>query len=196
MIDRRRAHTVLTMNTMAFTVCFAVWILNGVLIAFLVRNWVYGWDKAQMGWLIGIPVLTGSVTLLPVGMLTDRCGGRSAYSTLLPAAAVPKHVVSFAKTYFHFLLAGLVPAHRRTLGSLFGKAQSRHPVRHFTPLGGQAAHAGWFPHRSDISLHKASARGHFPHHLLVATLPGGGVEPADTEGIAGNITSGVSSLAD
>ena len=54
MTERSRAHTVLAMNTLAFTVCFAVWMMNGVLITYLVDNQVYAFDKAQMSWLIGI----------------------------------------------------------------------------------------------------------------------------------------------
>ena len=76
MSDQGRALTVLAVNTVAFTVCFAAWMMNGVLVTFLVDHGVFAWDKAQMGWLIGIPVLTGSLSRLPLGMLTDRYGGR------------------------------------------------------------------------------------------------------------------------
>src|SRR5262245_46488220 len=70
--DRAQAVSVLTMNTVAFTVCFAVWMLYGVLITFLVDNHVFAFDKAEMGWLIGIPVLSGSLLRLPAGVLTDK----------------------------------------------------------------------------------------------------------------------------
>ena len=76
MTENRQALIVLTMNTLAFTVCFAVWTMNGVLVTFLVDQGVFSWDKAQIGWLIGIPVLTGSVMRLPIGVLTDKYGGR------------------------------------------------------------------------------------------------------------------------
>ena len=76
MTENRQALIVLTMNTLAFTVCFAVWTMNGVLVTFLVDQGVFSWDKAQIGWLIGIPVLTGSVMRLPIGELTDKYGGR------------------------------------------------------------------------------------------------------------------------
>ena len=95
------------MNTLAFTVCFAAWMMYGVLITFLVDNQVFDWDKAQMGWLIGIPVLTGAVARLPVGMLTDAYGGRIVFGTLLFIAAVPMFMVSFADSYVWFLLTGL-----------------------------------------------------------------------------------------
>lgn len=52
MSEKRQAIQVLTLNTLAFTVCFAVWMMNGVLITFLVGNRVYDFDKAEMGWLI------------------------------------------------------------------------------------------------------------------------------------------------
>ena len=102
-----RPYRILAMNTLAFTVCFAAWMMNGVLVTFLVDNGVFQWDKAQMGWLIGIPVLTGSIMRLPVGVLTDKYGGRIVYSLLLLVAAVPMFLVSYADTYFEFILAGL-----------------------------------------------------------------------------------------
>lgn len=56
--ERRRAWWILAVNTFAFTVCFAAWMMNGVLITFLVHNGVHDWTPSEMGWLIGIPVLT------------------------------------------------------------------------------------------------------------------------------------------
>jgi len=71
----KRAWWILSINTFAFTVCFAAWMLNGVLVTFLVDNGVYNWDAAEMGWLIGIPVLTGAIFRLPLGMAADQWGG-------------------------------------------------------------------------------------------------------------------------
>lgn len=105
--DDRRAYTVLGMNTLAFTVCFAAWMMYGVLVTFLVDKGEYDWNKAQMGWLIGIPVLTGSITRLPVGLLTDRYGGRIVYGLLLLASAVPMFLVSYADSFWQFFVAGL-----------------------------------------------------------------------------------------
>ncbi|HJP41454.1 MAG TPA: MFS transporter [Dehalococcoidia bacterium] len=102
-----RANKILVMSTAAFTVCFAAWMMNGVLITFLVDNQVFDWDKAQMGWLIGIPVLTGSVMRLPMGVLTDRYGGRIVFTLLILISAVPMFLVSYADTYFQFMLGGL-----------------------------------------------------------------------------------------
>jgi NNP family nitrate/nitrite transporter-like MFS transporter len=103
----RTSWTILAMNTIAFTVCFAAWMMYGVLIAYLINNGVYDFDAAQMGWLIGIPVLTGSIFRLPMGIATDRFGGRPVYTALLVLSAVPMFLVSYADSYWSFLLAGL-----------------------------------------------------------------------------------------
>jgi NNP family nitrate/nitrite transporter-like MFS transporter len=107
MTDERRSILVLTMNTLAFTVCFAVWTMNGVLVTFLVEQGVFAWDKGQIGWLIGIPVLTGSIMRLPVGVLTDKYGGRIVYGLLLLISAIPTYLLSYATNYTQFLLGSL-----------------------------------------------------------------------------------------
>ncbi len=107
MTTRAKAISVLTANTAAFTVCFAVWMMNGVLITYLVDQQVYTFSKPEMGWLIGIPVLTGSIFRLPVGMLTDRYGGRPIYAAIMLAAAVSVYLTSFADSFWGFFLGGL-----------------------------------------------------------------------------------------
>lgn len=99
--------TVLTANTIAFCACFACWMMYGVLITFLVDNGVFQWDKAQMGWLIGTPVLTGSVLRLPIGVLTDQHGGRRIFTILMIIAAAAVYCVSLCNSYIEFLMAGL-----------------------------------------------------------------------------------------
>jgi len=97
----------LALNTLAFTICFAVWMMNGVLMTFLVDNGVHDWDPATLGWLIGVPVLTGSIMRLPIGMLTDRFGGKWVFGLLLLGAAVPTYLVSACDSFSAFLLASL-----------------------------------------------------------------------------------------
>lgn len=97
----------LMMNTLAFTVCFAAWMMNGVLVTFLIVNGLYSWDAAQMGWLMGIPVLSGALVRLPVGAMTDKYGGRIVFSLLLLVSAVPMYFMSLADSYIHFFLASL-----------------------------------------------------------------------------------------
>lgn len=107
MTEDKRSIKVLTMNTVAFTVCFAVWTMNGVLVTYLVDQGVFHWDKSMIGWLIGIPVLTGSIMRLPVGVLTDKYGGRSVYTLLMVLAAVPTFLLGYANSYADFVWGSL-----------------------------------------------------------------------------------------
>lgn len=99
-----QSHKMLFFNTLAFTVCFAAWMLNGVLVTFLSTNQVFDWGPVEIGWLMGIPVLTGSIFRLPAGILTDKFGGKPVYSTLLILCALPMYYLSEANSFFGFAL--------------------------------------------------------------------------------------------
>jgi MFS transporter, NNP family, nitrate/nitrite transporter len=103
----KKSHKILTLNTIAFTVCFAAWMFNGVLIVFLSSNSVYNWSATEIGWLIGIPVLTGSLFRLPLGILTDKFGGKFVFGFLLIFCAIPMYLVGMADSFLGFALCGL-----------------------------------------------------------------------------------------
>jgi len=98
------SHRVLFLNTLAFTVCFAAWMINGVLVTFLSINQVFNWGPVEVGWLLGIPVLTGSILRLPAGMLTDKFGGKPVFGTLLLLCAIPMYLLSATNSFFGFAL--------------------------------------------------------------------------------------------
>lgn len=104
----RGANRILILNTLAFTVCFAAWTMYGVLVAYLADHGVLTIDKAQMGWLIGVPILTGSILRLPVGLLTDKFGGKPVSIAVMLVAALGLAITSFASSFTGFVLAGLV----------------------------------------------------------------------------------------
>lgn len=95
---------ILFLNTLAFTVCFAAWMINGVLVTFLVNNGVFKWSPVQIGWLLGVPVLVGSVFRLPVGILTDKFGGKWMTVILLFFCSIPMFFLSQANSFISFLL--------------------------------------------------------------------------------------------
>ncbi|MDP3921159.1 MAG: nitrate/nitrite transporter [Candidatus Omnitrophota bacterium] len=107
MDDNKKSISVLIMNTVAFTVCFACWMTYSILIAHLVSLGEFEWSATQIGALIAIPVLTGSLMRLPLGLLTDIFGGRIVYFVLMLFAAVPMYFVGEAKSYQDFWIAGL-----------------------------------------------------------------------------------------
>ena len=103
----RRAWQVLAMNTIAFTFCFAAWTMNGVLITYLLGNGLYDWTKTQMAVLIATPILTGSIFRLPVGILTDRFGGRLVFFVLMLVAASFLGLNYLADSYAAFVACAL-----------------------------------------------------------------------------------------
>ncbi len=99
-----KSQKALFLNTTAFTVCFAVWMLNGVLVTFLASNQVFDWGPVEIGWLMGIPVLTGAIFRLPAGMLTDKYGGKPVFGALFFICAVPMYLLSYADSFLDFAL--------------------------------------------------------------------------------------------
>lgn len=61
------SHRILFLNALAFTACLACRTLERALVTFLVDNRIYKRDLVQIGWFLGIPILTGSVMRLPNG---------------------------------------------------------------------------------------------------------------------------------
>ncbi|WP_163398213.1 MFS transporter [Flavobacterium fluviatile] len=97
-----QSHKILFLNTLAFTVCFACWTLNGVLVTFLVDNGIFNWSVVQVGWLLGIPILTGSVMRLPIGIMTDKFGGKYVFALLLLLCSIPLFLLPFADSFLMF----------------------------------------------------------------------------------------------
>jgi NNP family nitrate/nitrite transporter-like MFS transporter len=102
-----RAWLVLAMNTLAFTFCFACWTMNGVLVTHLISTGIFDWSKTQMAVLLATPILTGSLLRLPVGLLTDRYGGRPVYFVLMLVASAFLALNYFATDYAMFVACAL-----------------------------------------------------------------------------------------
>lgn len=96
---------VLLVSTWAFTVCFAVWMMFGVT-GIPIRAEL-GLGGTQFGLLTATPVLTGAMFRLPLGIWTDRFGGRIIMLLLLVGCAVPLWISSYATALWQFLLLGL-----------------------------------------------------------------------------------------
>lgn len=100
-----RSILVLAVTTWAFVVCFAVWLMFGV-IGIPIRNKL-GLNGVEFGLLTSTPVFTGALLRLPLGIWTDRFGGRTVMLLLLVVCAAPVWFVSYAKELWQFLLLGL-----------------------------------------------------------------------------------------
>jgi len=101
-----KAYAVLFASTFAFMVCFAVWMMFGVIGIPLKET--LGLNNTQFGLLASTPVLLGAAMRLPLGIWTDRFGGRIVMTILLLSAALPVWLVGYATQYWQLLAIGLL----------------------------------------------------------------------------------------
>jgi NNP family nitrate/nitrite transporter-like MFS transporter len=101
----RQAWSVLAVSTLAFTVCFMVWMMFGVIGIPLKQS--LNLNATEFGLLTAMPVLTGSLVRVPLGIWTDRYGGRIVMALLMAATVPAIWLMAYATAYWHFLVIGL-----------------------------------------------------------------------------------------
>ena len=101
----RKAWSVLIVSTLAFTVCFMVWMMFGV-IGIPIRK-MLNLNATEFGLLTAMPVLTGSLIRVPLGIWTDRYGGRVVMAALMALTLPAIWLMAYATQYWHFLVIGL-----------------------------------------------------------------------------------------
>ncbi|MBU3670732.1 MAG: NarK/NasA family nitrate transporter [Polynucleobacter sp.] len=100
-----KAYSVLIVSTLAFTVCFMVWMMFGV-IGIPIKK-ALNLNATQFGLLTATPILTGSLLRVPLGIWTDRFGGRIVMFILMLSTVIPIWMMAYATEYWHFLIIGL-----------------------------------------------------------------------------------------
>lgn len=95
----------LSMSTVAFTVCFAVWTIFSILGVQIKED--LGLNDTQFGLLVGTPILTGSLSRIFLGIWSDQYGGRIVYFLVMVLAAISTFLLSHAATYEMMLVAAL-----------------------------------------------------------------------------------------
>jgi MFS transporter, NNP family, nitrate/nitrite transporter len=84
----KSGHTpTLTSSFLHFDVCFMLWVLVGALGVFIADD--LHLNAAQKGMMVAIPVLVGSLLRVPLGVLSDRIGGRRVGIAMLLFLFVP-----------------------------------------------------------------------------------------------------------
>ena len=105
-----RRHVAL--GTISFTVCFAAWGLIG---SFAPRfRESFHLDANQTAFLVAVPVLLGSLARIPMGILTDRFGGRAVFSILMAVVALPVWLVPDQTTYSSLMFGNWSTSHPRS----------------------------------------------------------------------------------
>jgi nitrate/nitrite transporter NarK len=96
----------LALATISFTLSFAAWGLIAGLAS--VFTGLYGLTASQTALLVAVPVLLGSVARLPMGMLTDRRGGRGVFAALLAFSGLASFVVPLTGSFESLLVAAFL----------------------------------------------------------------------------------------
>ena len=87
----------LALATISFTLCFAAWgLIGGLASAF---SSLYGLNASQTALLVAVPVLLGSLARLPMGMATDRFGGRLVFTVLLTFSSLAALLIPLTDSY-------------------------------------------------------------------------------------------------
>lgn len=102
---KKQENKALTISTIAFTACFAVWTIFSIIGVEIQRE--LGLTDTQFGLLIGTPILTGSLIRLVVGIWAEQFGGRIVTGLVMLTAAVATFLLTFAYDYPTYLLAAL-----------------------------------------------------------------------------------------
>jgi NNP family nitrate/nitrite transporter-like MFS transporter len=103
--NNRKALSVLIVSTLAFTVCFMVWMMFGV-IGIPIKK-ALNLNATEFGLLTATPVLSGSLVRVPLGIWTDKYGGRIVMALLMAITVPAIWLMSYATQYWHFLVIGL-----------------------------------------------------------------------------------------
>ncbi|HUE75740.1 MAG TPA: nitrate/nitrite transporter [Chloroflexota bacterium] len=91
------ARQALVMATLAFALCFAVWGLISPLAPHF--RTLYQLSATEAGLLVAVPVLLGAVARIPLGLLTDRYGGRLVFTALMLILIVPTALVGLTRSF-------------------------------------------------------------------------------------------------
>ncbi len=96
---------ILTVSTFTFTICFAVWTIFAIIGVKIKEE--LGLNDTQFGLLVAMPILTGSLIRLALGIWTDQIGGRIMLLVVMLAAAASTYALTMVNTYEMYLLTAL-----------------------------------------------------------------------------------------
>ena len=101
-----KRYSVLFSSTWSFTVCFMIWMMLAV-VGIPVKQQL-GLSETEFGILAATPVLSGSLIRVPLGIWTDRYGGRIVLFCLMIACVPAIFLMQYANAFWQFLVIGLV----------------------------------------------------------------------------------------
>jgi NNP family nitrate/nitrite transporter-like MFS transporter len=149
---RAREEVQLVLATGGFFVCFAIFGSVAGMMPFTAER--LGLTNAQVGFALAVPVLLGAAGRIPLGMLTDRIGGRAVYIGVMAFSIVPALLMGLANRYWQVLVCGF----------LLGVPLAVFPV-------GVAFISNWYPSRRHGGALGFMTFGSIGHSLALCGAP-------------------------
>ncbi|MFT8823329.1 MULTISPECIES: nitrate/nitrite transporter [Liquorilactobacillus] len=110
MVNERKEKTpaviALTLATLAMVVCFMSWSNFSPLAAQVSR--MFHLSISQRTMLLATPVLLGSIMRIPVGILSDKYGGKKIYIILMAFTLIPLFMITQVQSFGMLLFAALL----------------------------------------------------------------------------------------
>ncbi len=103
-MNGKKAQANLALATIGFSLCFAVWSLISPLAPQFQKS--LGLTNTETALLLALPVILGSLARIPMGILTDRFGGRKVFTALIVFSILPAIFMGFANSYSMMLVGG------------------------------------------------------------------------------------------
>ena len=94
----------LALATGAFACCFAIFGSASAMMPILRERLTL--SSLQVSVAIAVPVLLGSLGRIPLGILTDRIGGRAVFLAVMCAAIIPAALIGWVTQYWQLLACG------------------------------------------------------------------------------------------
>jgi len=106
MSEPSSAKVQLALGTGAFALCFAVFGSMSAMMPIISRHMAL--TPVQKSIAIAIPVLLGSLGRIPLGILTDRFGGRIVFSVVMVLSIIPAFLMGGVTSYGQLLAYGFL----------------------------------------------------------------------------------------
>ena len=104
--EKYKRYAVLVSSTVSFTVCFMIWMMLAV-VGIPIKKQL-GLNETEFGFLAALPVLSGSLIRVPLGIWTDKFGGRIVMFVLMLLSVPAIFAMQYATQYWQFLIIGLM----------------------------------------------------------------------------------------
>lgn len=104
--EKYKRYAVLVSSTVSFTMCFMIWMMLAV-VGIPIKKQL-GLSETEFGFLAALPVLSGSLIRVPLGIWTDKFGGRIVMFVLMLLSVPAIFAMQYATQYWQFLIIGLM----------------------------------------------------------------------------------------